>query len=92
MNILNLNLVGVKMSRKYLALIYLSLAIPIVIFLGFIFLKIILFLYIFFMYDDFYFSLDDIAIILKISFLGIPAGIAMWYLECRRLGIKIFGK
>ena len=80
------------MSRKYLSLIYLSLVIPIVMFFSLILLKIIIFLYIFFMYDDLYFSLDNILIIFKFSLLGTPFGFVMWYLECRRLGIKIFGK
>ncbi|GAA5107798.1 hypothetical protein GCM10023211_09290 [Orbus sasakiae] len=43
-------------------------------------------------YDVFLYKCEYVLLALKISLLAIPASILMWYLECRRLGIKIFGK
>lgn len=42
--------------------------------------------------NEFVIDTKDIYIACKLAPFGIPVGIAMWYLECRRLGIKIFGK
>ena len=42
--------------------------------------------------NQFVINTEDIYIACKIAPLGIPTGICLWYLECRRLGIKMFGK
>lgn len=81
-----------KKNRKYLALLYSCVAMPIIVFLSYIIIIFLFSIFTYVMYRDFIFEVKDIYVACKLAPFGVPIGIAMWYLECRRLGIKIFGK
>lgn len=81
-----------RKNRKYNALLFLVIATPFMFFCCTIIVELIISTLIYIKYGAFIFNIDDFYLALKIVPFGIPVGIAMWYLECRRLGIKIFGK
>lgn len=81
-----------KTNRKYLALLYSCIAMPIIVFFCYTIIIFLLSIYTYVVYGDFIFETKDIYMACKLAFFGIPTGIGMWYLECRRFGIKIFGK
>jgi len=78
--------------RKYLALLFLCIAIPLLLFLIILITSLISSILLYFKTNQFVINTEDIYIACKIAPLGIPTGIGLWYLECRRFGIKIFGK
>lgn len=81
-----------KLNRKYLALLYLCIVMPTFFFFLIIILSVMLSLYIYIINGYFEFYTKDIYFACKLAILGIPTGIVFWFVECRRLGIKIFGK
>ncbi|NUF28297.1 MULTISPECIES: hypothetical protein [unclassified Gilliamella] len=82
-----------KKNRKYLALLYCVTVVPFLFFCSAIIIELTISIILFIMYNvDFIYGVNDIYIACKVACFGIPTGIAFWYLECRRYGIKIFGK
>ena len=81
-----------RKNRKYLALLFLCIAMPICFFMSILFFSIMISFYIYIVNGYFHFYSEDIYSALKAASVGIPIGIGIWYLECRRLGVKIFGK
>ncbi len=75
-----------------MALLYSCVAMPIIVFLSYIIFIFLFSIFTYVMYRDFIFEMKDIFTACKLAPFGIPVGVAMWYLECRRLGIKIFSK
>ena len=80
-----------KKYRKYLALLFVCIAIPLLLFLIILITSLISSILLYFKTNQFVINTEDIYIACKIALLGIPIGIGLWYLECRRLGIKMFG-
>lgn len=83
--------VKIKMN-KYYALIFLCAIVYFGIFLTIIVMSFTYALYIYIIDDIFLYKKKYIFLALKISLSGILPTIIIWYLECRRLGVKIFGK
>ena len=83
--------VKIKMN-KYYALIFLCAIVYFGIFLIIIVMSFTYALYIYIIDDIFLYKKKYIFLALKISLSGILPTIIIWYLECRRLGVKIFGK
>ncbi|PXZ06899.1 hypothetical protein DKK70_09570 [Gilliamella apicola] len=82
-----------KRNKKYIALIFLCTAIPIYFFLLIMIFSVMISLCFYIIKGNFVFYTENIYTASKLAFfLGIPAGIVFWIGECRRLGIKIFGK
>ncbi|MCX8640835.1 hypothetical protein J3U37_12030 [Gilliamella sp. B3172] len=81
-----------KTNRKYLALLFLLIIVPVIFGICYILTKLVVSMLIYFLYGDFIFNIKDFYLALKVAFFGIPTGGVIWFLECRRLGIKIFGK
>lgn len=81
-----------KTNRKYLALLFLLIIVPVIFGICYILTKLVVSMLIYFLYGDFIFNIKDFYLALKVAFFGIPTGVVIWFLECRRLGIKIFGK
>lgn len=82
-----------KTNRKYLALLFLLIIVPVIFGICYILTKLVVSMLIYFLYGDFiFFNIKDFYLALKVAFFGIPTGVVIWFLECRRLGIKIFGK
>ncbi|XKM14506.1 hypothetical protein RCS94_04850 [Orbaceae bacterium ac157xtp] len=81
-----------KTNRKYQALLFLIIIMSLCFFCGYIIIELILSIFIYIVYGDFIFGVKNIYIACKLAPFGIPSGVGIWYLECRRLGIKIFGK
>lgn len=79
-----------KTNRKYLSLLFLCIAMPLMLFFIILIMSLVFSILFYFKINEFVIDIKDIYLACKIASLGIPAGI--WYLECRRLGIKIFGK
>lgn len=82
----------IKTNRKYRALLFLLIMMPLFFFCCYIFAKLIFSLFIYILYGDFIFNINDLYIACKLTILGLPVGIVFWLAECRRLGIKILGK
>ena len=83
--------VKIKMN-KYYALIFLCAIVYFGIFLTIIVMSFTYALYIYIIDDIYLYKKKYIFLALKISLSGILPTIIIWYLECRRLGVKIFGK
>lgn len=81
-----------KRNRKYLALLFLITIMPLHFLCCGIITILILSILNYILHGDFIYDMHDIYMVCKLAPLGIIAGIGMWYLESRRLGIKIFGK
>ena len=81
-----------KKYRKYLALLFVCIAMPLLLFLIILITSLISSILFYFNTNQFVINTEDIYIACKIAPLGIPIGIYLWYLECRRLGINMFGK
>lgn len=81
----------IKMN-KYYGLLFFCTVIYLSLFLTIVVMSFIYALCMYVSYDVFLYKCEYVLLALKISLLAIPASILMWYLECRRLGIKIFGK
>ena len=82
-----------KRNKKYIALIFLCIAMPVYFFLLIMIVSVMISLYVYIIKGNFVFYTEDLYFASKLAiFLGIPAGIVFWIGECRRLGIKIFGK
>ena len=79
-------------NRKYLVLLFLCIVMPLLLFLIILITSLISSILFYFNTNQFVINTEDIYIACKIAPLGIPTGICLWYLECRRLGIKMFGK
>lgn len=79
-------------NRKYLVLLFLCIVMPLLLFLIILITSLISSILFYFNTNQFVINSEDIYIACKIAPLGIPTGICLWYLECRRLGIKMFGK
>ena len=78
-------------NRKYLVLLFLCIVMPLLLFLIILITSLISSILFYFNTNQFVINTEDIYIACKIAPLGIPIGIGLWYLECRRLGIKMFG-
>lgn len=88
----NLKKIKIKANRKYMALLFLVIAIPLMLF-GCIIIETLIIAIFFYIKDgNFIFDINDLYSVCKLIPLGIPAGIVIWFAECRRYGIKIFGK
>ena len=81
-----------KKYRKYLALLFVCIAMPLLLFLIILITSLISSILLYFKTNQFVINPEDIYIACKIAPLGITTGIGLWYLEFRRFGIKIFGK
>ncbi|MDF7666467.1 hypothetical protein PT273_01145 [Orbaceae bacterium ESL0727] len=81
-----------KTNRKYRALLFLIIMMPLFFFLGAIIVKLIITCIIYAIYRDFIFSVTDFYIAFKFAPFGFIAAFGLWYIECRRLGIKILSK
>lgn len=81
-----------KTNRKYKALLFSIIATPFMFFCCAIIVELIVSILIDIKYGDFIFNIEDFYLALKIVPFGIPTGIGIWYLECRRLRINILGK
>ena len=79
-------------KNKYYALLFLCAIVYFGIFLTIIVISFSYALYIYFIDDIFLYEKKYIFLALKISLSGILPTIVIWYLECRRLGVKTFGK
>lgn len=81
-----------KKNRKYLVLLFLCITMPLILFFSILIISLIFSFLFYFKTNEFVINTKDIYIACKLAPFGIPVGIYMWYLECRRLRIKIFGK
>lgn len=83
-----------KKNKKYWALLYSIIITPFMFFFGAVLLELFNLLIIYITSDiDFIFDKEYIYIACKFAIcLGFPSGIIFWLAECRRYGIKIFGK
>jgi signal transduction histidine kinase len=81
-----------KTNRKYLALLFLLITMPLIIFCSYILTMLVVSIFIYIKYGDFIFDRYDFYTAFKLAPLGLIAGVIIWFGECRRLGIKIFGK
>ena len=81
-----------KANRKYMALLFLVIATPLMFYCCFILTDLIITISICIIYGNFIFEIDELYLGCKVIPFGIPAGIVFWFVECRRYGIKIFGK
>ncbi|MWN32945.1 MULTISPECIES: hypothetical protein [unclassified Gilliamella] len=87
-----------KKNRKYVALFYLTVGTPFVLFCAQVLFYLMISIVIMAIeQSDLKFFIEFIKeyiyTIFKLScFVGILSGAIIWYAECRRYGIKIFGK
>lgn len=82
-----------RKNKKYWALLYLIIATPVMFFCSAIIIEVITLITLSIVYNiDFIFEKKYIYIACKFACFGFPAGVFFWFMECRRLGVKIFGK
>ena len=89
----NLRISKMRKNKKYWALLYLIIATPVMFFCSAIIIEVITLITLSIVYNiDFIFEKKYIYIAYKFACFGFPAGVFFWFMECRRLGVKIFGK
>ena len=84
--------IKMKANRKYMALLFLVIATPLILFCTIIIYALIVYIFFYIKNGNVIFDINDLYSGFKLIPLGIPAGIVIWFAECRRCGIKIFGK
>ncbi|QYN45519.1 hypothetical protein GYM75_12090 [Gilliamella sp. ESL0441] len=81
-----------KINKKYKALLFVCTVMSVSLFLFVVIISLIFSYITYLQTKEFIIDVNDIYNACKLAPLGILTGVGMWYLECRRLGVKIFGK